>query len=152
MVSPRVIYHLISNWYLLFPRCFHFIPRWHMHHLIPRWYHLISGWYHFLIWNSKTAPHGSGHYFLNAWKMTLKKTWHILDNNNKCVIVDSVKVVKRQWRSPGINHHLKLTCRHINCRHFCFNIKSISVHPLLWMNVMLDFICMLFAGMRTTFR
>ena len=35
---------------------------------------------------------------------------------------------------------LKLTCRHINRRHICFNIKSISVHPLLWMNVMLDFI------------
>ena len=42
---------------------------------------------------------------------------------------------------------LKLTCRHINRRHICFNIKSISVHPLLWMNVMLDFICMVFAGM-----
>ena len=42
---------------------------------------------------------------------------------------------------------LKLTCYHINRRHFCFNIKYISVHPLLWMNVMLDFICMVFAGM-----
>ena len=42
---------------------------------------------------------------------------------------------------------LKLTCHHINRRHFCFNIKSIFVHPLLWMNVMLDFICMVFAGM-----
>ena len=42
---------------------------------------------------------------------------------------------------------LKLTCRHINRRHICFNIKSISVHPLLWMSVMLDFICMVFAGM-----
>ena len=42
---------------------------------------------------------------------------------------------------------LKLTCHHINRRHFCFNIKSISFHPLLWMNVMLDFICMVFAGM-----
>ena len=47
---------------------------------------------------------------------------------------------------------LKLTCHHINRRHFCFNIKSISVHPLLWMNVMLDIICMVFAGMWTTFR
>ena len=47
--------------------------------------------------------------------------------------------------------HLKLTCHHINRRHFCFNIKSISVHPLLWMNVMLDFICMVFAGIWTTF-
>ena len=27
---------------------------------------------------------------------------------------------------------LKLTCHHINRRHICFNIKSISVHPLLW--------------------
>ena len=44
-------------------------------------------------------------------------------------------------------HTLKLTCHHINRRHFCFNIKSISVHPLLWMNVMLDFICMVFFGM-----
>ena len=50
------------------------------------------------------------------------------------------------------NWNLKLTCRHINRRHFCFNIKSFSVHPLLWMNVMLDFICMVFAGMWTTFR
>ena len=47
---------------------------------------------------------------------------------------------------------LKLTCRHINRRHICFNIKSISVNPLLWMNVMLDFICMVFAGMLTMFR
>ena len=47
---------------------------------------------------------------------------------------------------------LKLTCHHINRRHFCFNIKSISVHPLLWKNVMLDFICMVFDGMWTTFR
>ena len=31
---------------------------------------------------------------------------------------------------------LKLTCRHINRRHICLIIKSISVHPLLWMNVM----------------
>ena len=50
---------------------------------------------------------------------------------------------KRSARYPC----LKLTCRHINRRHFCFNIKSISVDPLLWMNVMLDFICMVFAGM-----
>ena len=35
---------------------------------------------------------------------------------------------------------------------YFFNIKSISVHPLLWKNVMLDFICMVFAGMWTTFR
>ena len=42
--------------------------------------------------------------------------------------------------------YLKLTCRHINRRYICFNIKSISVHPLLWMNVMLDFICMVVVG------
>ena len=42
---------------------------------------------------------------------------------------------------------LKLTCHHINRRHFCFNIKSSSVHPLLWMNVMLDFIGIVFTGM-----
>ena len=48
--------------------------------------------------------------------------------------------------------YLKLTCRRMNRRHICFNIKSISVHPLLWMNVMLDFICMSFAEMWTTFR
>ena len=45
---------------------------------------------------------------------------------------------------------LKLTCHHINRRYICFNIKSISVHPLLWMNVMLDFICMVFAELLST--
>ena len=49
-------------------------------------------------------------------------------------------------------HYLKLTCHHLNRRHICFNIKSIPVHPLLWMNFMLDFICMVFAEMWTTFR
>ena len=29
-----------------------------------------------------------------------------------------------------IHQSLKLTCRHINRRHICFNIKSISVQPL----------------------
>ena len=38
------------------------------------------------------------------------------------------------------NVTLKLTCRHINRRHICFNIKSISVNPLLWMNVMQYFL------------
>ena len=42
--------------------------------------------------------------------------------------------------STSVVNWLKLTCHHINRRHICFNIKSISVHPLLWMNVMLDFI------------
>ena len=52
---------------------------------------------------------------------------------------------KTRWLGGFIVYCLKLTCRHINHRHICFNIKSISVHPLLWMNVMLDFICMVFA-------
>ena len=46
-------------------------------------------------------------------------------------------------------HSLKLTC-HINRRHICFSIKSISVHSLLWMNVMLDFICMVVAELWST--
>ena len=64
------------------------------------------------------------------------------------------KVYLRAYKHlrPEVQATLKLTRRHINRRHFCFNIKSISVHPLLWMNVMLDFICMVFAGMWTTFR
>ena len=45
---------------------------------------------------------------------------------------------------------LKLYCHHINGRHIYFYIKSISVHPLLWMNVMLDFICMIFAELWST--
>ena len=60
-----------------------------------------------------------------------------------CVSLENIFVIKET--------ELKLTRRHINRRHFCFNIKSISVHPLLWMNVMLDFIWMVFAGMWTTF-
>ena len=45
---------------------------------------------------------------------------------------------------------LKLTCDHINRRPICLNIKSISVHPLLWINVMLDFICMIFVELLST--
>ena len=52
-----------------------------------------------------------------------------------------------QWNGDW---SLKLTCHHINRRHICFNIKSISVHHLLWMNVMLDFICMIFAELWST--
>ena len=68
-----------------------------------------------------------------------------------------LKMRSSGWRrmfvwSALLKASLKLTCHHINRRHFCFNIKSISVHPLLWMNVMLDFICMVFAGMWTTLR
>ena len=51
-----------------------------------------------------------------------------------------------------VNVYLSRQMKHINRRHISFNIKSISVHPLLWMNVMLDFICMVFAGMWTTLR
>ena len=47
-------------------------------------------------------------------------------------------------------YNLKLTCHHINRRHICFNIKAISFHPLLWMNAMLDFICMVFAELLST--
>ena len=46
--------------------------------------------------------------------------------------------------------YLKLTCHHINRRNICFNIKSISVHPLFLMNVMLDSICMVFAELLST--
>ena len=73
-----------------------------------------------------------------------------------------IRILNNRWTGDeatkphtlGLLGHsdLKLTCHLINRRHFCFNIKSISVHPLLWMNVMLDFICMVFAGMWTTFR
>ena len=78
-------------------------------------------------------------------------------------LVNIVSIIRFRWNlSPGLlrwsslqtkkGPRLKLTCRHINRRHICLNIKSISLHPLLWMNVMLDFICMVFAGMWTTFR
>ena len=45
---------------------------------------------------------------------------------------------------------LKLTRRHLNRRHIFFYIKSLSVHPLLWMNVMLDFICIGFTKLSAT--
>ena len=44
----------------------------------------------------------------------------------------------------------KLTCHNMSRRHICFNIKSIHVHPLLWMNVMLGFICLVFAELLST--
>ena len=50
----------------------------------------------------------------------------VFDVNQKSGNVEDLNTVKRL--------PLKLTRRHINRRHFCFNIKSISVHPLLWMN------------------
>ena len=46
--------------------------------------------------------------------------------------------------------NLKLICRHIHRRHIFVNIQSISVHPLLWMNVMLYSIFMVFAEMCAT--
>ena len=46
---------------------------------------------------------------------------------------------------------LKLTCRLINHCHFvCIKIKSISMHPLLWMNIMLLSICMVFVELQAT--
>ena len=79
----------------------------------------------------------------------LYKQWRLYASNMAAMQISQVVTI-----SPHliIILLLKLTCHHINRRHFCFNIKSISVHPLLWMNVMLDFICMVFAGMCTTFR
>ena len=71
--------------------------------------------------------------------------------NTNLIIIPKLNHLFIALPNPSIDT-LKLTCHHINRRHFCFNIKSISVHPLLWMNVMLDFICMVFAGMWTTFR
>ena len=50
----------------------------------------------------------------------------------------------------AIKRYLKLTCHHINRRHISFNIESISVYPLLWIYVMLDFICMVFAELWST--
>ena len=55
----------------------------------------------------------------------------------------------RAWFVLYFNKILKLAC-HINCRCFFLNIKSISVHPLLWMNIMLDDICMVFAELWAT--
>ena len=44
---------------------------------------------------------------------------------------------------------LNLTSHHINRRHN--NIKFISLHPLLWINFMLDFICIGFAKFKRYF-
>ena len=38
----------------------------------------------------------------------------------------------------------------LRCTPFYIGFKSISVHPLLWMNVILDFICMVFAELLST--
>ena len=45
---------------------------------------------------------------------------------------------------------LKLTCHHITRRHICVDIKYISVHPSLLMNVMLDLIFMVFVELLST--
>ena len=81
---------------------------------------------------------------------------NIINRRRRNVAIEYRDAWKLKWSclsySEGFKWQLKLTCRHINRRHICFNIKSISVHPLLWMNVMLGFICMFFVGMWTTFR
>ena len=64
--------------------------------------------------------------FQTLWGGVKTNTIHIIDKNT-------------------VDKYLKLTCHHINRRHICFNIKSISVDPLFWMDVMLDFFCMVFA-------
>ena len=46
--------------------------------------------------------------------------------------------------------NLKLTRPYINRRHIFFNIYSFSVQPLLWTNVMLDFICIDFVELSAT--
>ena len=52
---------------------------------------------------------------------------------------------RKQVHWTPLKVKLKLTSRHINRHHICFNIKSFSVNPLLWMNVILDFICIGFS-------
>ena len=45
-----------------------------------------------------------------------------------------------------MKYSLNLTCNHINCSHFLkYYSYPISMHLLLLMNAMLDFICMDFA-------
>ena len=76
-------------------------------------------------------------------KLLKPVTWHSCASRLRWIKVERVNF-------GFIN--FKLTCRHINRRHICFNIKSIPVHPLLRKNVMLDFIYMIFTEMWTTFR
>ena len=62
-------------------------------------------------------------------------------------------LIKKTPKKQQIRHErvmLKLTYHHINRRDICFNIKSIPVNPLLWIYVMLDFICMVFAELSST--
>ena len=89
------------------------------------------------------------HIFLRHNDLILLSNKNIFDMPN---IYPYTSILRRQIVRLLLRIKLKLTCHHINRRHFCFNIKSISVHPLLWINVMLDFICMVFVGMWTTFR
>ena len=92
-------------------------------------------------------------FFLGSWEMNRSA-----EQTNRTrtasrftrFVCSALRFISHEPRKKD-THSLKLTRRHINRRHFCFNIKSFSVHPLLWMNVMLDFICMVFAGMWTTF-
>ena len=67
--------------------------------------------------------------------------WGLAGNRNRII-----------WCTFPARYLYATAASHINHRHICFNIKSIPVHTLLWMNVMLDFICMVFAEMWTTFR
>ena len=78
-----------------------------------------------------------------------------IDDGGALMRIDSAKKQKLAEDILGFTEYhlfscLKLTCHHINRRHICFNINSVSVHPLLWMNVMLDFICMVLAELGDT--
>ena len=61
-----------------------------------------------------------------------------------------IKRLKEFALALSFNLSLKLTCHQINRSHICLNIKCISVQPLLWMHVMLDFMCMVFAELLST--
>ena len=108
-------------------------------------------------WNDKIFDWNSDYYTIPFCFSLFRHFWDITYRPFKllCLTKDlwwGQVPEMRIWSILLIKSDLKLTCRHINRRHFCFNIKSISVHPLLSMNVMLDFICMVFAGMWTMFR
>ena len=70
-------------------------------------------------------------------RMSFQSHLHTSVNNRRIDFVQIPSVL------PVFN--LKLTRRHINRHHICFNIKYLSLHLLLWMNVMLNFICVVFA-------
>ena len=77
---------------------------------------------------------------------------HYIAEKSLEVILHQTKMVMAMWLNffkpiDTCISYLKQTYRHIYRRHMCFNITSIYVHPLLWMNAMLDLICMVFAEM-----